>query len=158
MAVKRIVPELRAAPYEAFSWAASSRCACGRATRVRCAGCLRGVCATCAQIVRGACCDESFCPTCRIVEFSLDEARAVTAAAVEIERIGGWCGDMGWLVGKGRARVYFVTLLGTRRCPMRPTTVMAATKAAAFRTALRRVRAAALRAARLQSFRGTPRV
>jgi hypothetical protein len=151
MAPKRCVPELRTAPYEAFAWAASSRCACGRATRVRCAGCLHGVCATCAQVVRGACCDESFCTKCRIIEFSVDEARAVAAAAAEIERIGCWCGDMGWLLGKGGARVYFVAVLGSHRCPMRPTTVTAATQAAAFRTAVRRVRAFALRSARRQS-------
>jgi hypothetical protein len=134
----------------ALVWAASIRCGCGRATRARCAGCLHGVCTTCAQVVRGACGDEWFCPGCRIVEFSIAEAEAVSAVAAELERLGCRCGDMGWLLGKGGSRVYFVTVLGSRRCPIRPTTVTAATKAAAFRTALRRARAVALVAARRQ--------
>ena len=148
MRSKPCEPALKVAPSGALAWAATCRCACGRATHDRCAGCLHGVCSTCAQVVRRACGDALFCPDCRIVDFSVDEAQSVTAAAAELDRIGAWCGDMGWLLGKGGSRVYFVTLLGTRRCPMRPTTVTAATKAAAFRTALRRARAVSLRAAR----------
>ena len=148
MRSKPCEPALKAAPSGALAWAATCRCMCGRVTRDRCAGCLHGVCSTCAQVVRRACGDESFCPKCRIVDFSVDEAEAVKAAADELDQIGAWCGDMGWLLGKGGSRVYFVTLLGTRRCPMRPTTVTAVTKAAAFRIALRRARAVSLRASR----------
>ena len=123
------------------AWAAGSgRCACGHAARIRCANCLHAVCATCAQVVR----DQSFCHECRIVDMSVSEAEAVREAAEELERLGCCWGDAGWLRQSPAGRVFFVTILGTRRCPMRPTTITAATKAGAVGKALRTARASAL--------------
>jgi hypothetical protein len=129
----------------ALAWAdCSGRCACGHTARGRCANCLSAVCATCAQVIRGRAGDQAFCTECRILDFSLSEAEAVSLAAMEIERLGCVCGDAGWLYDKHDGRVFFVTLLGTRRCPMRPTTITGVTKASTFGKALRRVQAVSL--------------
>jgi hypothetical protein len=129
----------------AVAWAdCSGRCACGHTARSRCANCLRAVCTTCAQVIRGRAGDQAFCTECRLLDFSLSEAEAVRAVAMELDRLGCVCGDAGWLYDKHEGRVFFVTLLGTRRCPMRPTTITAVTKASAFGKALRKVRAIAL--------------
>jgi hypothetical protein len=137
--------------FGAFAWAASSgRCACGHAARTRCASCLHAVCETCAQVIRTRAGDQSFCHECRIVDFSVSEAEAVQAAAEELERLGCCWADAGWLRASPAGRVFFVTILGTRRCPMRPTTITAATKAGAFGKALRKARASSLAFARRQ--------
>jgi len=106
------------------------------------------VCEICVQRVRGHAGEQSFCIECRILDFSLSEAESVRDVAFELERLGCVCGDAGWLYDKDDGRLFFVTLLGTRRCPMRPATITAATKASAFRKALRRARAASLVAGR----------
>ena len=134
-----------------LAWAAASgRCACGHVARARCASCQQAVCETCAQVIHDRVGDQSFCHKCRIVDLSVSEAEAVRAAVEELDRLGCCWADAGWLRESPAGRVFFVTILGTRRCPMRPTTITAATKAGAFGKALRTARAASLVFARRQ--------
>jgi hypothetical protein len=140
------------------AWAdCSGRCACGHTARGRCGNCLKAVCTTCAQVIHGRAGDQSFCTECRILDFSLSEAQAVSLAAMEIEKLGCVCGDAGWLYDKREGRVFFVTLLGTRQCPMRPTTITGVTKASTFGKALRKVRAVSLVHERRERPQSAPR-
>jgi hypothetical protein len=107
------------------------------------------------QRVQGRAGEQCFCTECRILDFSLSEAESVRDVASKLEQLGCVCGDAGWLYDKEDGRLFFVTLLGTRRCPMRPATITGVTKASTFRKALRRAQAASIVAGRRER-PGTP--